>query len=62
MPTKSVFRRAELTAVYVIDEKGLPHLRQVKAGGVIGEEIEMLAGVNAGERVAIDPLAASRQR
>ncbi|MEI7430535.1 MAG: efflux RND transporter periplasmic adaptor subunit [Betaproteobacteria bacterium] len=62
VPTKAVFQRAELTAIYVIDEQGTPHLRQVKRGSIAGDEIEVLAGVAVGERVALDPIAASRHR
>ncbi|WP_319239389.1 efflux RND transporter periplasmic adaptor subunit [uncultured Propionivibrio sp.] len=56
------FRRAELNAVYVIDGNGRAHLRQVRPGPVAGDEVEILSGLSAGERVAVDPLAAARSR
>ncbi len=62
VPAESVFRRAELTAVYAIDANGLPRLRQVKAGPRLGDDIEILSGVTLGERVAADPMAAARRR
>ncbi|SDH76072.1 RND family efflux transporter, MFP subunit [Propionivibrio dicarboxylicus] len=62
VPAKSLFRRAELSAVYVIDANGRAHLRQVRPGPVAGDEVEILSGVTAGERVAVDPLAAARTR
>jgi len=60
VPLKSVFRRAELSAVYVVNAQGKPILRQVKLGPVTGTEQEILSGVSAGEHVAADPLAAAR--
>lgn len=62
VPAKAVFRRAELAAVYVIDGNGRAHLRQVRPGPVVGDEVEILSGLSAGERVATEPLAAARSR
>ncbi|MEO8674756.1 MAG: efflux RND transporter periplasmic adaptor subunit [Casimicrobiaceae bacterium] len=55
----AVLRRSEVTAVYVIDGKGRAQLRQVRLGETAGGGmIEVLAGLNAGERVALDPVRA----
>ena len=62
VPTRSVLRRAELCAVYVIGDDGRPRLRQVRPGRGDGGETEILSGVAAGERVALDPQAAARMR
>jgi multidrug efflux system membrane fusion protein len=62
VPARSVLRRAELTAVYVVGDDGRPLLRQVRLGQAEGERIEVLSGVSAGERVALDPQAAARVR
>ena len=59
LPAAAVLRRGELTGVYVIDEKALPHLRQVRLGEASsGGDIEVLAGLDAGEKVALDPVKA----
>ena len=47
-------------AVYVVDQGGKPWLRQVRVGRTVGDQVEILAGLEAGERVALDPLAAAR--
>jgi multidrug efflux system membrane fusion protein len=59
IPAKSVMKRSELMAVYVVDQKGNPHLRQVRLGRTVGEHIEVLAGLQAGEKVALDPITAA---
>jgi len=62
VPQQAVVQRAELTAVYVIGVDGRPALRQVRLGRSADGQVEVLAGVNAGERVALDPQAAARVR
>jgi RND family efflux transporter MFP subunit len=57
VPPAAVLRRGEVTAVYVIDDKGAAHLRQVRLGeAVAGGELEVLAGINSGERISLTPL------
>jgi multidrug efflux system membrane fusion protein len=62
VPASAVLRRAEMTGVYVIDPQGRPALRQVRLGPVLEREVEILTGVAAGERVALDPQTAARRR
>ncbi|NJD33623.1 MAG: efflux RND transporter periplasmic adaptor subunit [Betaproteobacteria bacterium] len=57
VPPAAVLRRGEVTAVYVLDEKGGARLRQVRLGEALaGGEIEVLAGINPGERVSLAPV------
>jgi len=59
VPAGAILRRSELTAVYVVGEKEQIQLRQVRLGEAAGEgQIEVLAGLVAGERVALDPVKA----
>ncbi len=60
VPSGAVVRRGELTAVYVVGSDGRPSLRQVRVGPATGDRIEVLTGLTAGERVALDPQAAAR--
>jgi membrane fusion protein, multidrug efflux system len=62
VPAAAVFKRAELTAVYVVGSDGKPFLRQVRVGPAEADRVEVLSGVSAGERVALDPQAAGRIR
>ncbi|WP_269632595.1 efflux RND transporter periplasmic adaptor subunit [Pelomonas sp. BJYL3] len=62
VPAEAVVRRAEMTGLYVLNAEGRPLLRQVRLGERRGGEIEILSGLRAGERVALEPQAAARVR
>lgn len=57
VPASTLVQRGELVAVYVIGEHGVT-LRQVRTGSREGDQVEVLAGLDDGERVATDPQAA----
>ena len=57
VPLSALVRRSEIAGVYVLGERG-PQLRQVRLGHHYGERVEVLAGLAAGERIALDPNAA----
>lgn len=57
VPASALVRRSEVTAVYVVDDRHVV-LRQVRLGHRQGERVEVLAGLEPGERIAADPLAA----
>lgn len=59
VPEQSVIKRSELMAVYVVDSQGSPQLRQVRLGRRQDGNVEIVAGLQAGERVALDPIAAA---
>jgi len=59
VPASAVVRRSEVVGVYVVDDKGAIRLRQVRLGEATGqEEIEVLSGLNPGEKVARDAVKA----
>lgn len=60
VPKSAIVARSEVTAVYVVDGGGSIGLRQVRTGAAFGDRLEVLAGLAAGERVALDPVAALR--
>ncbi len=60
VPASAVVRRAELTAVYVLDAENRPLLRQVRLGRVAGDQVEVLAGIAVGDRVVTQPQMAAR--
>lgn len=58
VPTVALMRRSEVTGVYVVDENDEIRMRQVRVGGTFGDRTEVLAGLQAGEYVASDPVQA----
>jgi len=63
VPASALLRRGEVTAVYVLDKDGRALLRQVRTGDTLvdpkdGSVIEILAGLNPGDRIAANPVAA----
>ena len=59
VPASAVLHRSEVVAVYVVDEKGVVKLRQIRVGGLVAEGlIEVLSGLKVGEKVAVDPVKA----
>ncbi|MEO8780272.1 MAG: efflux RND transporter periplasmic adaptor subunit [Rhodanobacter sp.] len=57
VPASALVQRGELVAVYVIGDHGVS-LRQIRLGNRDGDQVEVLAGLDDGERVARDPQAA----
>lgn len=61
VPASAVLRRGELTAVYVALDKGFA-LKAVRLGADHGAQgVEVLAGLSAHDKVAVDPVRAGLQ-
>ncbi|WP_223879424.1 efflux RND transporter periplasmic adaptor subunit [Dechloromonas sp. CZR5] len=57
VPSAAVLRRGEVSAVYVQAADGRFSLRQLRLGETVGHaEIEVLAGLTSGDKVATDPV------
>ncbi|MDE2442385.1 MAG: efflux RND transporter periplasmic adaptor subunit [Betaproteobacteria bacterium] len=60
VPAAAVLRRGEVAAVYVQSADERLSLRQLRLGDAVGQgEIEVLAGLAAGDRVVTDPVKAA---
>ncbi|MBU0656495.1 MAG: efflux RND transporter periplasmic adaptor subunit [Gammaproteobacteria bacterium] len=60
VPESAVVVRSEVIGVYVINADGLPSLRQIRLGRKLDENnISVLAGLDAGETIALDPVQAA---
>jgi RND family efflux transporter MFP subunit len=59
VPGTALVQRGEVSGVYVLAGSRLS-LRQVRLGQRLGDEVEVIAGLAAGEQVATDPVAALR--
>jgi RND family efflux transporter MFP subunit len=61
IPADAVVRRSEVTATYVVGSDGRRHLRQIRLGEVSSAGwVEVLAGLDAGERVQVGNTVALR--
>ena len=59
VPAAAILKRSEVTGVYVINDKGQAGLRQIRLGEPAGQgDIEVLSGLTAGEKVALEPVKA----
>lgn len=62
LPTRSIVKRSELTAVYVRSAEGAISLRAIRRGRDLDDgNTIVLSGLQQGEQVAIDPIAAGVQ-
>jgi len=59
VPVSALWHQGEVTGLYVLGKNGVS-LRQVRTGDRYGDDVDILSGLNAGERIATDPTAAAR--
>jgi len=60
VPESAVVARSEVIGVYVINKDGKPALRQIRLGKKLDDKnISVLAGLDAGETIALDPVQAA---
>jgi RND family efflux transporter MFP subunit len=53
IPKTAISQRGQLTGVFVVDQSGLARLRLIKTGRALGDNVEILSGLNAGEQIVI---------
>lgn len=61
VPSRALVERSEVMAVYVVDAGNRTSLRQLRIGHRFDDTVEVLAGLQEGERIALDPVAAMKQ-
>jgi RND family efflux transporter MFP subunit len=55
IPRGAVIERGQMRAVYVLDAGNIATLRYVTTGSALGQQVEVLSGLESGERVAVAP-------
>lgn len=60
LPAGAVVERSDLPGVYVIDSDNIARFRMVRTGRQWSDRIEIIAGLNAGDRVAMSNVAMLR--
>jgi RND family efflux transporter MFP subunit len=53
LPPAAVLDRAGIVGVFVVDAEGKAQYRMVRVGQSVGEQVEILSGLNVGDRVVI---------
>jgi len=54
VPAASVVERGQLVGLYAVDDAGRVHLRLVQLGGRHDGKLEVLSGLEAGDRIVVD--------
>lgn len=54
VPESAIVRRHELTAVFKVSDPESPRLTQIRLGRQLAEGVEVLSGLQEGERIATD--------
>jgi membrane fusion protein, multidrug efflux system len=57
IPRSAVVERGQLQGIYVLDENKVASLRYITLGKATGAEVEVLAGLESGERLVVNPAA-----
>ena len=58
VPGQALVTRSEISALYLRADNGDLSFRQVRTGRIFGDQVEILAGLDAGEAVVLDPVGA----
>jgi len=56
VPQKAILLRGQLVSVLVIDPSNTIHLRLIKTGKPYGDQLEVLSGLNDGDRIVVEGL------
>ncbi len=54
VPQKAVTERGQLSSVFVVDPSNTIRLRLIKTGKTYGDQVEVLSGLNDGDRVVVE--------
>ncbi len=55
VPRTAVVSHGQLTGIYLVDSEGVAHFRLVRLGRVVANEVEVLAGIDEGDRYVLEP-------
>lgn len=53
VPASALAERAGITGVFVVDAQGIARYRMVRTGATEGDRVEILSGLNAGDKVVV---------
>jgi multidrug efflux pump subunit AcrA (membrane-fusion protein) len=53
VPKIAVKEQGALTSVWIVGKDNIARMRLVRAGRIIGDQVEILSGVSPGERIVV---------
>ena len=53
VPSAALHARGQLTGVWIVDDERTAHLRWIRTGREIGDEVEVLSGLQGGETLVL---------
>jgi multidrug efflux system membrane fusion protein len=56
VPQKAILQRGQLVSVFVVDSSDILQLRLIKTGKPYGDQIEVISGINDGDRIIVEGL------
>jgi RND family efflux transporter MFP subunit len=56
IPKNILLQQGQLVGVFVVDSSNIVHLRLIKTGKPYGDQIEVLSGINEGDRIIVEGL------
>ena len=54
VPLKAILQRGQLVSVFIVDSSQFLHLRLIKTGKQYGDQLEVLSGLNDGDRIVVE--------
>ena len=58
IPGTAIVTRADLPGVYMVDEQGIAHFRMVRTGRQFNDNVEIISGLDRGDRIVLAPASA----
>jgi multidrug efflux pump subunit AcrA (membrane-fusion protein) len=54
VPLRAILQRGQLVSVFVVDSSQILRLRLIKTGKQYGDQLEVLSGLNDGDRIIVE--------
>jgi multidrug efflux pump subunit AcrA (membrane-fusion protein) len=61
VPLKAILQRGQLVSVFIVDSSQILHLRLIKTGKQYGDQLEVLSGMNDGDRIVVEGIERVRE-
>ncbi len=61
VPQTAILQRGQLVAVFIVDSSNLLHLRLIKTGRPYGDQVEVLSGLNDGDRIVVEGVERAKE-